>query len=198
MREMDGLPTGASLTRAVKRLELSGFVRKVSEYPAREKGAPYVLTDPFTLFALTFLERCAFDSWQACAATPAYATWRGLAFERLCFAHVPQIKAGLGISGIESRVCSWKGQAEGKTAQIDMLIDRKDGIIDICEMKFTDARFELGRMEYEALARRREVFREATGVTSALNLVLVSANGAARGSYALNLQAIIDGDQLFG
>lgn len=79
-----------------------------------------------------------------------------------------------------------------------MLIDRKDGIIDICEMKFTDARFELGRMEYEALARRREVFREATGVTSALNLVLVSANGAARGSYALNLQAIIDGDQLFG
>lgn len=114
MREMDGLPTGASLTRAVKRLELSGFVRKVSEYPAREKGAPYVLTDPFTLFALTFLERRAFDSWQACAATPAYATWRGLAFERLCFAHVPQIKAELGISGIESRVCSWKGQAEGK------------------------------------------------------------------------------------
>lgn len=197
LRQMDGLPTGASLTRAVKRLELSGFVRKVQEYPARERGARYVLADPFTLFALTFLEKRTFDSWQAHATTPAYATWRGLAFERLCFTHVPQIKASLGISGIESRVCSWQGQIEGRSAQIDMLIDRKDGIIDICEMKFTDARFELDRTGYEAFVRRREIFREATGVVSALHLVLVSANGVVRGSYALNLQAIIDGEQLF-
>ena len=74
----------------------------------------------------------------------------------------------------------------------------KDGIIDICEMKFTDARFELDRSGYEALVRRREIFREATGVASAIHLVLVSASGVARGSYALNLQAVIEGDQLFG
>ena len=133
----------------------------------------------------------------ALATTPSHMAWRGNAFELTCLAHVPQIKAALGILGVETQSYPWESVERGNAAQIDLVIDRRDGIIDLCEAKFTDRPYVLDKDGYEALVRKRDAFRDVTGTKKALHLVPVTASGLARGAYALNVQAHVGADDLF-
>lgn len=67
-----------------------------------------------------------------------FNTWCGLSFELLCMMHITQLKETLGISGVQTRVCSWRSKSSGsgadfhEGAQIDLLIDRRDETVNIC------------------------------------------------------------------
>ena len=192
-----GLPPQTRLRNALKELERCAFIRSSQDYKKRSRGVRYWISDPFCAFHLRFLSNRAFDSWDAHAGTPSFRAWRGLAFERACLAHLPQLKHALGIPGIETRTCSWHSEEHDPAAQVDLVVDRADGIIDLCEMKFSDAPYRLSRRSYEELVNKREVFLAETKTSKALHLVMVCASGLAQNEYALGIQAAIDAEALF-
>ena len=111
--------------------------------------------------------------------------------------HVNQIKKALGIAGIASDVCAWSGNVDGKGAQIDLVIDRGDKVMNLCEMKYSTSRYEVSKDYSEWLKERREIFRKDTGTNKTLHLTLVSPYGVVSGMNTSILQNVITMEDLF-
>ena len=111
--------------------------------------------------------------------------------------HVNQIKRALGISGIISGVYSWRSSQSHPGAQIDLLIDRDDDVIDLCEMKFTTTPWEMQAADSEDILRKQEVFRRETATQKAIHTVLVSAAGLKPNQYSADIQNVVTLDDLF-
>lgn len=197
LAEKSGVPNGEGLTKTLSELEQCGFIRKYRDYTLNKQGFIYQLVDPFVLFSIYFLENETVDAWQKFCGTPGYYAWRGNAFEMLCLWHIPQIKNALGISGISSMEYSWKSKKTKDGAQIDLLIDRRDDVINLCEMKYTEDVFAIDAKYAGNLIHKVEVFRKETASTKALYLTLVSVNGLAGNEYSDTVQNVIGGDSLF-
>ena len=206
LREELMASTGASscgnFSRYLRELEECGFVRKSVAYGRRTKGALYQLIDNFTLFHLAFAgenksnDRCF---WSGSADAQFRVVWEGLAFERLCLQHVREIKAALGISGVVSSECSWQVARtdEHDGAQVDLLIDRKDGVINLCEMKFAAAEYEIKDAEERHARTRKELFKEVTGTKKAVHLTYVTSYGLKRNAHRGIVQSEVTLDDLF-
>ena len=188
---------GEPLTTVLAELEQCGFIRKYHDFYKKKNGSFFQLTDPFMLFHLYFRGGREVSGWGQFMDTSAYYAWRGNAFETVCFNHIPQIKAALGISGIISQTYAWRSKAKEGGVQIDLLIDRRDDVIDLCEAKFSNGVYEISKEEYEKLQHRRTVFQKETGTGKAVHIVLISATGVKRGMYTDIAQVILDGDALF-
>ena len=166
------------------------------------KGALYQLIDNFTLFHFAFAgenktgDRCF---WSASSDSQFRRVWEGLAFERLCLQHVREIKIALGISGVVTNDCSWQiaRTAEHDGAQVDLLIDRKDGVINLCEMKFASTEYEIKDSEDRHARERKELFRETTGTRKAVHLTYVTTYGLKRNKHSGIVQSEVTLDDLF-
>lgn len=184
-------------------LEWCGFIRKYNALGKKTKDALYQLIDPFTLFYFEFVKgnQNMANYWLAIHGMPKYNTWCGLAFERVCFAHVEQIKMKLGISGVLTGVYSWRCQPNEEKGyggvQVDMLIDRNDGIIDLCEMKYSDAEYSISSQYAREMTRKRAVFQQVSKTKKAVHLVLVTTQGVAPGINQYSVQASVVLDDLF-
>ncbi len=198
-----GIPSGKDVTNCLTELVQCGFLRYYHSIDKAKSGGLYQLMDPYSLFYFEFIESWRGNDsryWTRNFVSPRVNAWRGRAFERVCFWHVPQIKARLGISGIEADVYSWRGKhgnGNASAAQIDMLIDRADGVIDLCEIKYSAEPFELDKDENAKITRRVETFRKCTRTRKAIRSVLISASGFKYGKYAGNIMAVVDGNDLF-
>ena len=196
-------PCGGEISRYLLELEECGFIRRNSIIGTIKRGAIYKLIDNFTLFHFKFLaERRGTDErfWSLSYEKPALNAWRGLSFERICFWHIPQIKQALGISGVLSDVYSWRGKSaapEVGDAQIDMLIDRGDRIINICEMKFSNDEYVMDADEGRKMRRRIELFRSATKTRKGLMPTMISCYGLKRNANSAMIQSVITLDDLF-
>ena len=194
---------GEDTTRCLEELCACGFLRRYSMIGRIKKDAIYQLIDPFTAFHFRFLrDRVGTDEhfWTLLHEAPEVNAWRGLAFERLCLWHLPQLRAALGISGVLTDAYSWRGKKTedgDKPVQIDLLLDRRDGIIDLCEMKYTASPYELDAGEVARLAERAGQFVRQTGTRKAVSTVLVSASGIKRNKYAGNIQSVVTLEDLF-
>ena len=189
---------GALLTKTLSELVECGFIRKYQGFMKGSKGVFYQITDPFTLFCLTFLEKKKASSWMKHMGTPGYYAWCGLAFETVCLNHVAQIKNALGISGIESAEYAWRSSKAVPGAQIDLLIDRADNVINVCEMKYSSSPFEIDKDYAGILNHKMNAFRDETKTKKALHLTLVSAGGLSKGGYSGMVVNEIGMDDLFG
>ncbi len=115
----------------------------------------------------------------------------------MCLVHVPQIKSALGISGVETAEYSYRSKAHSPGAQIDLVIERKDGVSNLCEMKYTSSPFQIDR-EYEAnLANKQETFRLETKTKNAVRITLISASGLVRSKYSDIVRNVITLPDLF-
>ena len=129
----------------MKELENCGFIRIYSPYGYKQRNQIYQLIDNYTLFYYQFLKNNSFDEneWQNLSNTPVVTTWSGIAFERVCLEHVQQIKAALGISGVHTEAGAWQCAPDPDEgiygSQIDLLIVRKDQVINLCEMKYSES-----------------------------------------------------------
>ena len=123
----------------------------------------------------------------------SHTTWAGLAFKRLCLQHVDQLKAALGISGVLTNVHSWRNE----NAQVDLLIDRRDGIINLCEMKYWAGVYTMTREDDRKLAERRQEFKAAVKTRKAVHQTLVTSFGVKDNAYAHNVQSFVTLDDLF-
>lgn len=192
------------LTQILEDLESCGFIRKYTSFGYTEKHAIYQLMDSYTLFYYRFIrENKHNDShfWSANQDSPVFYSWNGLAFERVCLDHARQIKKALGVEGVLSNEYGWqsKGNKDKDTvgAQIDLLIDRNDDVIDLCEMKFTKLPYSMTEDEYDKIQNRKNRFITETGTTKAVHLILVAASGVKKNAYLDDFQSIVTGDALF-
>jgi AAA+ ATPase superfamily predicted ATPase len=196
-----GLPNGGSFTRTLAELEQCGFIAQSSDFTKPQRGVFFRLVDPFMLFYLRFVQNNTTKDeyyWTNYTGDASYRVWSGLAFEQLCELHVQQIKKALGIYGVSTHVASWRsspGHVPG--AQIDLLIDRRDDVINICEMKFAKTPHLIDKRESEDLQRRIQVFADQTGTRKALHLTMVTPYGLASGSYSGAVQSQVTMDDLF-
>lgn len=125
------------------------------------------------------------------------SVWSGYAFEQVCLLHTNQIKKALSIAGVASNICTWVNSGEGKGAQIDLVIDRADKVMNLCEMKYGTSRYEMTKDYAEWMTERRELFRKNTGTNKTLHLTLVSPYGVSSGKNTSILQNVITMDDLF-
>ena len=177
------LPSGGGTTTILENLEEGGFIASTIPFGRTTRDRIYRVTDEFSLFHLKWLGKRRLKSWQQIRKSPSWYAWAGLAFESICLKHVNQIEQALGISGILTEASSW----HHPKAQIDLLIDRADDVISVCEMKFTDAPFTITKSYAEKLRNKLAVFAEQTGTRKTLHLVFVTSQGVAPNRYATEL-----------
>jgi AAA+ ATPase superfamily predicted ATPase len=198
-----GLSDGGRLSMVIKELEESGFVRATLPFGKKKKDTRYRLSDEYSRFYLRWIEswRGDADGWLKMRGRPNWRSWSGLAFEELCMKHLGQIKAALGIAGVSTESSSWtfRPKEESETGtQIDLLIDRADGCINLCEMKFAEGPFVIDKRYAAILRQRRDTFRRETGTTKSLFLTFVTSNDVKRNAYGLELvDASVTLDALF-
>lgn len=121
----------------------------------------------------------------------------GLTNERVCFAHSREIKEALRIGGVITELCSWRSAEKKGGAQIDMLLARRDGVINVCEMKFSTGQFPITADYARKLTHKVDVFREETGTECAVHLTLVTMNGVKRNINSSIVQSEVTADDLF-
>ena len=194
--------SNGALSKVLDELEYCGFIRKYSSYGKKSKQAIYQLTDNYTLFYFKFIQQNKNNDehfWSASIDSAMHRAWCGLAFERLCMAHTRQIKSSLGISGVMSNIYSWKKEADENTggAQIDMLIDRNDQVVNICEMKYSLSEFSIDADYERNLRNKKSVFIEATKTRKAVHLTMVTTYGVRQNAYSGIVQSEITLDDLF-
>lgn len=197
------LANSGKLTKFLEELEQCGFIRRYTMFGKTLRDALYQLLDPFTLFHFKFMRKAGTADprfWTSALVTPAHSVWAGLAFERLCLMHVEQIKAALGVAGVKTQVASWWHRKDAncpKGAQIDLVLDRADRVINLCEMKWSEQPYEMSARYDAELSEKRNVFVKATGTRHAIMQTLVTAQGLKRGMYASHIQFTVVLDDLF-
>jgi len=196
LSRVSGLPETGRMTAVLDDLERCGFIRKYVPMGKVNRGAVYQLMDNFTLFYFRFIKpNHGIDRhyWTKMLPSSAHAAWVGLAFERLCLQHVEQIKGALQVRG----VITTEHSLYTSQAQVDLLIDRNDGIVNVCEMKFSDGEYEITKSDHEAMRNRLRAVREATGTRKALHTTLVTSCGLSYNAYANDVQSQVVLDDLF-
>jgi hypothetical protein len=195
-----GAKPGGWLSKSLDELEQCGFIRRYREFTKRKSGCYYQLVDFYTLFYLKHIRGVLLPKpryWQNLSRKGGWNAWNGLAFERVCAAHIEQIKDRLGILGVNTEVSGWRSKSADSGTQIDMVLKRDDRVIDLCEMKFTEKPFSIDAAYDQELLHKRETFREETKTKDALHVVIVSASGLAERSYRGMVQFLVTLDDLF-
>jgi hypothetical protein len=201
--EESRLKENGKLSTVLKDLEYCGFIRKYNQPGKIAKNAIFQLVDFYTLFYFKIiLENKRHDPsfWSKNIGSSMYNNWCGLAFERVCFAHIPQIKQALSIGGVTTNEYSWSTRKTDQHAgaQIDLLLDRSDETIDICEIKYTSAsEYTVTEDEECKILNRRESFVMETGTTKAIHLTLITTRGLAQNAHADIFQNLVLADALF-
>lgn len=194
--KISGLSNGGGLTRILNELEESTFIRAYRPFGKKEKFTLYQLIDPYSLFYLNFIKNTSSDDenfWLNANETPIYRAWSGYAFEMVCLHHIPQIKKALGIGGVQTSVASW----QNKATQIDLLIDRKDQVVNLCEMKFSIHPFTINKSYAERLRKKIGTFRSVTQTRKAVFLTMITTFGLTQNQYTYLVQNELKLEELF-
>ena len=203
------LSDNTDFSKALQELEQCGFIRKYTTIGKKSKDAIYQLIDNYTLFYFDFIRENVngdehFRTSQT--GTSIHTGWAGRAFERVCMQHVNQIKDALGFSAVVSSVHSWsyKGEKDPvsrknihKGAQIDLLIDRNDDTINLCEIKYTNSTYTITEEEDERIRNRKEAFIRETETEKTVLLTMITAFGLTPGGYADDIHCQLTMADLF-
>ena len=161
--------------------------------------ALFQLTDFYSIFYLTFVPKAEAETgyWSNHIGTPEVNTWLGLSFERLCMNHISQIKQVMHLDNIATKCYSWRSRKTTPKAQIDMILERADNIINIFEIKYSEAEYTLDKEEEGKLRNRIEAFRKETEAKQALWPTLITTYGLTKGVHSSTFVAILTMDDLF-
>ncbi len=190
--EMSRIPEGGGSSKIIEELLQSGFISKYHPFGKKIKNSLFRLTDEYSLFYIQFIENNQDHEngiWQQLSQTPTYKSWAGYAFESICLKHIPQIKKALGISGVYTTASAFikKGNEEEIGLQIDLLIDRKDHVINICEMKFYGAELTINKSMALDFRNKIANFKESTKTKKQVFLTLLTTFGLKENKHSLGL-----------
>ena len=181
------------------------FIMKFRYYGKKKQDIIYKLTDFYTLFYIKYIESNMgfYDEqwWQHHSTSRSVESWQGLTFELLCLMHTRQIRKALNIGGVATEVSAWFDQADKKKAlrgsQIDLIIERADRIIHLCEMKFSQGEFRITADYEEKLRNRMMLFKEKTKNKMSLVHTFVTTFGVANGKHSSLVHSEVTLDGLF-
>lgn len=168
-----GLSSGGGLTRTLIELSESGFIAEYKPFNKVKKEALYRLSDEYSLFFIKYIKNNSDDSWTALFNSRSYLSWGGLAFESVCLKHVTQIKKALGIGGISANSSSWRNE----NAQIDLVIDRSDNCVNLCEMKFSVSEFTINKTYNDSLLNKKCEFMKELRSRKNIFITMVTSFG---------------------
>ena len=161
----------------------------------------YKLVDPFCVFYLKFVKgKDGLDSsfWQKNVVSHQVVTWRGIAFENVCFSHIDQIKIALGINGVSTRQSVWSKRADDEAGtQIDLLIERDDHVVNMCELKFYSGEFVVDKDYHKVLINRQGLLEEAIPRGMIVHSTLVTTYGLKYNEYSGDFDNVITMEDLF-
>jgi hypothetical protein len=192
------LGSGGSASRRFEELEESGFIQSQIPFGKKANDTFYRLSDEYSLFYLDWISKLGKRSpgdgyWLSQQNAPRRRAWAGYAFESLCLKHAQRLKAALGVAGVETIEAPWRHQPAAKSeipgAQIDLLIDRRDNTINVCEMKFSESEFMIDKKYAGDLRRKLDVFRRITDTRKNVFLTMVTTFGVVNNAYAKELVA---------
>jgi Predicted ATPase (AAA+ superfamily) len=199
-----GLTSGGTITGVLTELEESGFIMPYTPFEKTSKEVVFRLTDEYSLFYLKFIEKSRATgggTWLRLSESSSWKSWSGYAFENICLKHITQIREALGISAIYTQESVWRYvPGKGQTgAQIDLLLDRQDHCMNICEMKFSTNEFTITNRYAEELKQKRTVFIDKTKTRKTIFLTMVTTYGVKNiKNYPALIQNEITMDALFG
>ncbi|MDR1183187.1 MAG: AAA family ATPase [Coriobacteriales bacterium] len=194
------IPEGGHFTQTLAELEQCDFIRRYGDFTKPKNGAYYRLIDPFTLFWLRFGYGASSKDeffWTNLRDHGSRNAWSGYAFEDICLQHLAQIKQKLGIAGVLSNVAAWRSKESKPGAQIDLVIDRADGVINLCEMKCTNHLYTISKEDGVSLQNKLSAFANETGTGKALHLTMITSYGLSIKGYRGSIQAEVSADDLF-
>ncbi|MBX9923730.1 MAG: ATP-binding protein [Rhabdochlamydiaceae bacterium] len=205
-----GLSTGGTFSKRIHELMQSGFIAEISSFEESESARRYLLIDEYSLFYLTWnagvsaldLQNRGPDYWMKQRNSQAWKAWTGHAFECLCLKHLENIKASLGLGAVQTKTSKWKyippkGSKESG-AEIDLVIERADQCINLCEIKFYEDLFSIDKEYSEKLCRKKECFERITKTRKPTFLTLITTQGTKHNSYYdAIIQQEVNMDSLF-
>ena len=191
---------GGGLTTILEELEQCNFIRSYNAFEKKTKERLYQLIDFYSLFYLNFMKnnrRTDEDYWRNLIGSAKHRAWSGYAFEQVCLQHVSQIKKKLGISGVTTYYAAWRSKKSEPAAQVDLLIDRNDGLINLCEMKYSEKEFVIDKKYDEILRNKRGSFFEETKTRKAVHTTMVTTYGVKKNEYWNSIQSEVKMNDLF-
>jgi uncharacterized protein len=196
------LDSGGSTSTLLEELEQSGFIMSYNPFGKKQRDKIYRLTDSYSLFYLHFIENTSNEEgiWLQLSQSQKFKSWSGYAFENLCLTHLPQIKKALGISGIFTSSSTFykKQTADLGGTQIDLVLDRKDHVINLFEMKFYEEKFIPTKSFADNLREKRLIFKILTQTKKQISWVMVSTYGIKHNQHSLGLvDVVLTMDDLF-
>ncbi len=199
--QLTGIASGKGLSELLRALEASDFIEYYKPFENNKRNMMYRLIDPLCIFYLDQVEgqNRGDNFWRDNENSPQLYTWRGRAFENACLYHIGQIKSAMGVGGVSSENSSWTMQGtEGhKGMQIDLIINRSDRVVNLCEMKFVNTEFEV-KNDYEMTLRNRLNWMiEHVGRRHNVQMTLVTTYGLKYGIHSGIFQKVVTLDSLF-
>lgn len=196
------LPNAGSTTRLLDELEESGFLLRCNPFGKKARNTIYQLIDFYSLFYFKFINGSDprdINQWINAIDNPKHRAWSGYAFEQVCLSHLPQIKKALGISGVYTTTSSWRSAAVKSGAQIDLVIDRRDRVVNLCEMKFSIHKFVIDAKYAEELRNKIGVFKTETKTRNSVFLTMITTYGLQPNIHSVGLvQNDLTMQDLFG
>ncbi|MBQ2492645.1 MAG: ATP-binding protein, partial [Bacteroidales bacterium] len=199
-----GVNDNGAFSEKLEELEECGFIICSKDYPKNKRDSIYKLYDNYTIFYFKYIkENENIDGfWTSAANSQGVKAWSGLAFERVCLQHVPQIKKALGIAAVASRQHGWHSDSsqleKGEHGvQIDLIIDRADNIVNLCEMKWASDEYVIDKKYDEELRHKSDVFCRQTKIKKAVHLTMITTFGVKHNIYFDSIQSQVVLDQLF-
>lgn len=194
------LSYGGGLTKILSTLKASDLITDYTLYNGSSRDKRYRLIDSFCLFHLKFIDKkknLSSTYWQDNLLSPKLNAWRGFSFESVCFCHLGQIKTALGIAGVHTEISPWRSKRETENHQIDLVIDRDDRIINLCELKFSTLPYTITQAYDRELLAKAQTFIEETKTRETIHLTMLTTYGLKMNEYAGHIQRALTADILF-
>jgi len=181
--------SGGMFKARLSELEEAGFIASFTPYGYLNKGTFFRVIDEYSLFYLRWIApvskrlRLSLKNtsyWESKMQSQSWKSWSGYAFESICFKHIEQIKKSLGMQAIATEVGSWRynpKKDEEAGTQIDLLIDRADGIVNLCEIKFSQEKFVLTKSYAQEILRKKHIYREHRKTNKSIFITLITPEG---------------------
>ena len=181
---------GGTFTNTLEELEHCGFIKRYYPFGKKLRDGLYQLIDPYTLFYHKFLKNSKSKSkgaWINRRNHSSWRSWSGYAFEYLCLSNVHLIKNCLGISGVYTETSAWRSQISDKGAQIDLIIDRDDRVINLCEIKFSENPFTISKAYADNLRNKVRAFQSETETRKTIFLTMICSFGLKENKHSQQL-----------
>jgi uncharacterized protein len=201
--EATKLTNGGMLTEILKELSQSGFIGVYNTYGKKTRESIYRLTDAYSLFYLNFLEPLgdnAHVDFTRLSELPKWKAWSGYAFENICLYHIDQIRESLSIKGMYSIATSFFALPKDgyPGTQIDLIIDRNDNSMNICEIKFSEGDYNLTKKDADNIDVKKQVFRYHTDTKKHLFTTLITTFKVVENANKVNhIDQVVTMDGLF-